>query len=661
MSAFIRNGKADVVIAAGPRVRHWPSAGVRALSTACAEAGLSVSLFGGDALRVRGVIPLPSTGGIVLIEDIQKRIHRIEARACVRVSAEPQFPDPFPGWNSQGLIPYETALKLRSGSQVAWEPATVVLGSGNKALRFASSLLQSGVSQVLCVESNPQWSAKRFAGWEVEKRRFEMLGGKILEASLVSLTPKAALVWQLRLKDHFGVRVLDVGRVVSVGPYRESEMLREFPAGSFLFEITQTAEEQRDADVEGWVLEEERGRWLASRIIRTLVGDLGDRREEVDRIYRRARGRLKRYLLHREHPFTPAYQGKWVAPSDSRAIRAFSGVPQTEYFQKAVASIECFEEIPCDVCAQTCPTQAITIGKVPRKEKILNEDRCNSCGLCVNACPSQAISLIREFKERSLSELTLPAFSEKKWKPGDFGTLLNRRGESLGSARVLETPTPESPTPGSSPHSEKALLKLEVPSHLVWEARAIRPLKTSQTEDRAYLEAVARSAPSSEKVEISVNGEKRLVRDGVQVTTALFEMGQGRFEDVLFCPDGSCGLCQILVDGVKKLACQTQIHKGMAIKQNFKSETPGYDDILCPCLGITRTDVMERMKQGNLRSAEAVLSSIHVGEGKCHGQFCSGNFKRLLSDLNQGEGDSSRWIDWRFPWSDWSLSQFGSQ
>src|SRR5205085_1488998 len=74
---------------------------------------------------------------------------------------------------------------------------------------------------------------------------------------------------------------------------------------------------------------------------------------------------------------------------------------------------------------------------------------------------------------------------------------------------------------------------------------------------------------------------------------------------------------------------------------------------LCPCLGVTVEQVVERLKQGNLQSPEAVLSVTHVGEGRCHGQLCNEGFKRAL--LNQGL-DASQWVDWRFPWSEWVLT-----
>lgn len=640
MNFAVRDGKFDVVIAAGPRVENWPSAGVRAVSSLCADIGLTVAQYGGEDLTVRGVIPLPGTGGLVLVEDIQKRIHRIRARTVIRITPESDLPDPFPGWRSQGLIPISTAERLIRESRILWSPITVVLGSGNRALRFGSTLLESGVPQVIAVESYPQWGAKRFSGWEVERRRFEMNGGKLIEAKPLQLIAKAPLLWQLRLQDQHGIRVIDVGRVVSAGPFRNFPGVREHPPGSFLFELEQSSANTRSENIEGWVLEEERGKWLAGKIIKALVTDLGDRREAVDHIQRRARSRLKRYFKHREEPFTPAYQGKWVAVSDGRRLKTFSGVPQEEHRKRPIASVECFEEIPCNVCQTVCPTSAIQIGKVPRKLSILNENACTACGLCVSSCPSGIIPMLHEKEERSTSLLTLSWRGQKPWNVGEFATLLNRRGENLGSARV-------SSITDSASGSQR--VQLEVPTHLLWEARAIRKGRQPVTEDEEYLASIERPFLHEEKVEISLNGEKRLVRDRIPISVALFEIGQGRPEDVLYCKDGSCGLCQLTVDGVKKLACQAKIHRGMSIRTDSLVSNPS---TLCPCLDISRELIEERMKQGNLHSPEAVLSVTRVGEGKCHGQLCQGALKRLLAD--QGL-DISQWIDWRFPWADWVL------
>jgi Fe-S-cluster-containing hydrogenase component 2 len=652
MNFAVRDGKFDVVIAAGPRLETWPSAGVRSLSLLCADMGLTVGQLGGESLQVKGAIPLPGTGGIVLSNDIQGRIHRIHARAIVRVVPESFFPDPFPGWRSPGIIPISTAERLRKEGQIHWDPTSVIIGTGNRALRFGSLLLESGVPEVFCVETYPQWGAKRFAGWEVERRRFEMLGGKLIEAKPLQLIPKGPLLWQLRLQDMQGIRVLEVGRVIAAGPFRDIQGVREYPPGSSLFELEQTAATTKSENVEGWVIEEERGKWLAGKIIRALLPELGPKRDELDRVFRRAKGRLKRYFKHREFPFTPTYQGKWIRSLEAKSIRSFSGVPQQLHQKKPIASVECFEEIPCNICQTVCPTSAIQIGKVPRNgSPILNESACISCGACVHACPTGSIPMIHDVENKPMASLTLPWRGIKPWSVGEFATLVNRKGESLGSVRVSKILEPPKEMQNEKEEALQ-LVQVEVPSHLIWEGRSLKRGKVASSSDEAYLIAVARSETAAEKVEITMNSERRLVRDRIPISLALFETGQNRPEDSLFCPDGTCGMCMISVDGVKKLACQTRIHKGMAIRtQDSLPLEPDSQD-LCPCLGISQEKVVERLQQGNLQSPEAIVSVTQVGEGRCHGQLCLGSLRRVL--LDQGL-DVSHWIDWRFPWSDWLL------
>ncbi len=341
-----------------------------------------------------------------------------------------------------------------------------------------------------------------------------------------------------------------------------------------------------------------------------------------------------------------------MSGSDARRIRSFSGVPQEGQKKKPLASIECLEEIACSVCQTVCPTQAIQISPRPEPPtRILSEDLCTACGICVKACPSEAISMVEEKEDLSVSLLTLPWKGKQLWKEGEFATLLNRRGDALGSARVKRV-LPES-------SEQVQLIQLEVPAHLLWEARGLRKPKPEAVEDEAFFKAIQRSSSSESKVEITVNGEKRLVRDQIPVTVALYETGQNRPVDALFCRDGSCGLCEVSIDGNKKQACQSQIHRGMALKIDGisrpapGSSKPGTDDCsLCPCLGITREQVTDRMKQGHLRSPEAVLSVTHVGEGRCRGRVCMDPFLRALKE--QGI-ETDGWIDWRFPWSEWTL------
>src|ERR1019366_7253995 len=105
---------------AGPRLSQWPTHGVRILSKLCADAGLKAGWYGGAGMTVTGVLPNEGSGGIVMMEDVQKRIHRIEAKAIVKVVAHLEFPYPFEGWYAPGLIPESAAIKLLKQGSLSW-------------------------------------------------------------------------------------------------------------------------------------------------------------------------------------------------------------------------------------------------------------------------------------------------------------------------------------------------------------------------------------------------------------------------------------------------------------------------------------------------------------------------------------------------------------
>lgn len=641
----VRDGTFDVAILAGPRVPVWPSVGVRALSSLCAEMGLTVGAFGGAGLSVLGAIPLPGTGAVVLIEDSQRRIHRIRARAIVKVVLPPELPDPFPGWRSQGLVPLSAARRLMREAALSWKPAVAVLGVGNQALRFACELLESGRAQEAYCVSNSGPIA-----WEVERRRFEMLGGKTLNARPVNLTRKAALLWSFRVQDDVGIRVLDVARVISAGPFHlldehgvgmASRGFREDPPGSNLYEFELTSSDSRAFDAQGWDLEEERGRWLAGKIVKSL-GDVA-RKDHFERVVKRARARARRFLRYRETPHSFEFEGKWIAAKSKRNMMGFEGVPQKSHQTRLVASIECFEDISCNLCEKSCPESAIQIERASTKAegergRFLVENDCTACGACLTACPSGTPVLVHEPVERSTARLVLPWRGSKAWEVGEFPVLVNRKGDPLGSGRVITGTAPAA--------SGVQLVHLEVPSHLVWDARGLRASPRSSLADAEVLQTPGEDRPG--EVEITYNGERRILSEGSTLGHALFENGMARPEDILACPDGSCRLCVISVDGVKKLACQTKVRKGM----NVKASVTEASQALCPCLGVTSEQVIERIRQGKLKSPEAVISATGVGTGACHGQLCMGAFLRLITS----EGiDARRWIDWRFPWRDWVL------
>lgn len=640
MSVRVRDGEVDVALVAGPRTQDWPSVGVRTLSLVCSEFGLSVGVFGGEQLAVQGVIPHADVGGTLIAEDTQGRVHRVRARSIVRFSASAQFPDPFPGWVSEGLIPLQTAKRLLLECDIPWAPKTVILGTGNPAFRFGSQLLELGVSEkVLCVQSYARMEGEKDVdGWEVEKRRFEMVGGRILHAKPVHLESRGAMRWRLKLQDEQGLRIEEVARVVSAGPFRKRGGLREYPPGSLLFELEQTSESHREDDVEGWILEEERARSVALKLVRRLRPDLTDVKDKWESLSKRTRRRLKLLSAHQESGgFSLEFQGKWTRASDLEKIKNHPGTPKEVFQSRMVASAECVEDIACRLCEKACPEEAISIQRGGTEPSFLLESDCTACGKCLTACPSGAISMIHEKSEEGLSEVAIAYRGVHAWSEGQLAVLLNRRGDRLGTGRVSKV--------------ENTLVYVEIPSHLLWEARAIMPNQRGVGDAIVGIKRPA-SDENAIRVEVMLEGEKRLVREGLPLSLAFFELGLARAEDRLLCEDGSCALCDCIVDGTKQRACRTKTRKGMTVERLLVEEDQS--DVMCPCAHIRSNEVSDSIENGKLRSPDIVASRSAVGTGKCHGQICSSAFRRML--LAHGIEEAEDWIDWRRPWREWVIN-----
>ncbi len=670
----------DVLILAGPRLARWPSVGARELSKRIAEFGLKVGMYGGDGIRVKGVLPMEPTGGVALLEDAQKRVHRVTARSIVRMVQEAELPDPFPGWHSPALLALSTAERLLVDFEsVYWGQAKLsgrgvaLLGSGNRLLKFGARLLEGGIQEVVCVDS-PGLAApgalgakKRYHAWEVEKRRFEMLGGKWIEGDVVAVQPSGAQSWELKVRDSNGVRILEVFQVVTGGPFETPWDFREYPEGSLLYEFPQSSLTTAEEHMEGWHSEEERAHLLAVRVIRALSDATHGRepllREDLERLAKRAKLRLRRQKRHLFEPYEPAYEGKWLSAQDSKRLREFPGVPVARHQEVRLASIECFEPIECRLCEASCPEGAISLKEFWYGEatRILDEAKCTACGVCLQVCPSDSIVMLREKEARGQGEVTfhsrdpevaLSGARRAAFKEGELLASFNRRGEPLGSARVQRIER----------IGENAdLVTVEVPGHLIWDARAFRRTLSDRDKhnDLPLFDRGASASPAAERrperVEVQINGARRLVELDANVAEALFVSGARRAGDGANCPDGSCGLCTIFVDGQKALACQTPTRKGMTLefppREAFEAGDCRPEDALCPCLGISENEVRERLRKGSLKSAEAVALATRVGQGRCHGLYCMGAFRRVLQE--EGVAGTERWVDWRFPWMDW--------
>jgi ferredoxin len=626
----MRDGQIDVAILGGPRLRQWPTQGVRVLSRHCSDAGLKVGWYGGPGLQVRGVLPLDFGGGLVMVEDVQGRLHRIQAKSVVKVVPDLEFPLPFEGWYSPGLIPESTARKLLEQGSLNWQSVVVILGTGNRALRLGAELLEKHLAtRVVCLES----VFSEVQGWEVNRRKFEVQGGKILFGTPVLLSQKSPFLWSLKVQDTQGVRVIDVARVVSVGPFEVDSGFREYPSGSLLVEWENSEASLVSADVERVLLDENRAVVLASTIIRGLGETSTEFKSRLERQVWTAKQKLRELETLGAKRFQWEYEGKWLSAPSKKALHEFEGVPRQLKPEGLMASIECVEAIGCRVCEKSCPAQAIKIDR--DKKTFLLEDRCTGCGFCLQACPSQVPVMIEGEGKGSYTPLVFPIIEKPLPKKGERVSLLSRKGEVLAQGRVLDLFL-DGPVP---------LLKIEVPTHLMWEVRGILPLvnpEEAQGSDHFYEERGAR-------VEVQIHGESRRVREDQLISVALFEIGMARPNDILMCEDGSCGLCQIEADGVKKFACETKIHHGMDIR--FTRDHPSSSE-LCPCEGITSEQLKEKIDSTRPESLEALSQVMSVTQGRCHGLLC----KRSWICLSEAAGiEGGRYNNWNFPWGDWAI------
>jgi ferredoxin len=635
MGFKVRDGEIDLAILSGPRLLSWPTHGARVLSRWCSDAGLKVGWYGGLGSSVRGVLPAEGSGGLVIMEDAQKRLHRIQAKAIVKVSPSLLFPMPFEGWYSPGMIPESTAWKLIRQGSLNWHPTVVVLGSGNRALRMGSEILRRGLCQnVIAIES----VRDEIQAWEVERRYFEMLGGRIQFAKPELLRQKTPTTFE-SIWDQAGRKLnIEVARIISVGPFDVDLGFTEYPLGSYLIDWSNTESVQPEVDVEAYLLDEHRAVVLASRIIRGVGKNVNT---EIKSALDKAIWQSKQKLTEMENlspaRFSWKHEGKWLSSESKDALHSFAGVPKTLKADKILATIECIEPIGCRVCEKECPAQAIQIDRnLSKTNQFLLEDLCTGCGRCVQVCPSNVPIMVEGDGSGSFTSLLIGYRERHPLKKGDRISLINRRGESLATSRILDLFL----------EGEVPIFKVEVPSHLIWEARGIVPLGLRQevsSADEFYEERGAR-------VDVQIQGNVRRVREGQMVSVALFEIGMSRPNDILICEDGSCGLCQIDVDGVKQFACQSVIHQGMTIRFTRDHEPTGQ---LCPCKERTVPQVEAHCKTIPTETIEALLESTDVTRGKCHGMLCRSSFLKVA----QSNGvQMDRFSDWSFPWVDWTVS-----
>ncbi|HOF03598.1 MAG TPA: 4Fe-4S binding protein [Atribacterota bacterium] len=104
--------------------------------------------------------------------------------------------------------------------------------------------------------------------------------------------------------------------------------------------------------------------------------------------------------------------------------------------RKPVVMVECFQHIPCDPCAASCPFGAILpfadINDLPK----IDYERCTGCGLCIASCPGLAIFVIDMTFSQDSALLKLPYEMLPLPRPGEIVKALDREGHEVAEVKV---------------------------------------------------------------------------------------------------------------------------------------------------------------------------------------------------------------------------------
>ena len=137
-------------------------------------------------------------------------------------------------------------------------------------------------------------------------------------------------------------------------------------------------------------------------------------------------------------------------------------LPPEERLRKGpVAIIECPELIPCNICVDACPHNAISMERIIDIPKV-DWEKCVGCGTCVAFCPGLAIFIV-DVSKPGKALVTVPHEFLPAPKVGEEVWLLGRDGRRLGKGRVVK----------AWERNKTWVVTVEVPEELAMEVRAV--------------------------------------------------------------------------------------------------------------------------------------------------------------------------------------------
>ncbi len=504
----------------------------------------------------------------------------------------------------------------------------LILGSRNQEIIMGLKLLSLGAQCVEIAESSGFIS-----GWRALQEQFIAKGGRFFKnhslSKVVEVTPELNRYY---LKEETGTggneRLIieaDTLIVSPSSPLNQSHLnAPEFWQKGLFY-------------VQSLVGSDPESRWLTDldwaetqwRLLRLLdKEDYAITNGSIERI-RTDRKKLREVKLRKREWH---YNGKNLSFQSVQELIAEKCSPPEIPVNAPLASLECFEETPCQECVIACPEAAISKHSaldLPR----LNPTRCTGCGVCVAVCPAQAAFMLRgesvDGKEDHYRRITMGVtladgeFKENPMKQNESVSLRNRRGEIMGAGKVLDVRRIQG--------TRNILVDVQVPNYLTWDVRSIRrkapsPLYDDLTMTPLGLKVAQKgfqveSGKNIEQGWVFINGMRRLSKLRIPIRVALAQMGYRRYQDAFFCRTADCGLCTVRKNGELVQSCSTTLMENDEILVTLNSPLPS-ECVGCVCSGRSCEEIQSLEKVG--LSVMSIAELTGAFQGACRGRWCLG-------------------------------------
>ncbi len=125
-----------------------------------------------------------------------------------------------------------------------------------------------------------------------------------------------------------------------------------------------------------------------------------------------------------------------ILKSHPGKLKQYTPLPKEEGI---MPNIFCLQEIPCNPCSTSCPTNAITMKADPIMDFPEFTGECIGCGKCVAICPGLAITLVDYRKNKEFPIVTVPyEVGNIKVKVGEKVKAVDINGDFLDDLEITQ-------------------------------------------------------------------------------------------------------------------------------------------------------------------------------------------------------------------------------